>query len=82
MYMKNLYSTKDLYLSSLLMSYDFKLVNSEKKIEGVYFIFENTDEDLLEKLLNDFINYKAMVNMRKFTSSLAKLRRELDKYRR
>lgn len=79
--MMNTYSTKDFYLSSLLMSYDFKFINSEKKQEGVYFVFENNDEELLEKLLNDFINYKAMVNMRKFTASLTKLRKELDKHK-
>jgi hypothetical protein len=75
------YSTKDFYLASLLMSYDFKFINSEKKPEGVYFIFENKNKELLEKLLNDFINYKAMVNMRKFTTSITKMRKELDKYK-
>jgi hypothetical protein len=75
------YTTKDFYLSSLLMSNGFKLINSEKKIEGVYFIFENFNEELLNKLLDDFINCKAMVNMRKFTSSLSRLRKELDKYK-
>ena len=80
--MNKIYSTKDFYLSSLLMSYDFKFINSEIKEEGVYFNFENKDDELLNKLLNDFVNYKAMVNMRKFTSALAKLRRELDKYKK
>lgn len=79
--MSNTYSTKDFYLSSLLMSYDFKFIGSEKKDEGVYFNFENSNKDLLEKLLNDFVNYKAMVNMRKFTASLAKLRKELDRFK-
>jgi hypothetical protein len=78
----NTYSTKDFYLSSLLLSYDFRFINSEKKTEGVYFIFEYDDKDLLDKLLNDFVNYKAMVNMRKFTSALAKLRKELDKHKK
>jgi hypothetical protein len=77
--MKN-YETKDFYLSALLMCYDFKLIATEKKTEGVYFSFINHDNDLLRKLLNDFVNYKAMVNMRKFTKAVSKLRQELDKY--
>lgn len=80
--MMNIYSTKDFYLSSLLVSYDFKLINSEKKQEGVYFNFENKNDELLQKLINDFINCQAMVNMRKFTASLTKLRKELDKYKK
>jgi hypothetical protein len=77
-----MYSTKDFYLASLLLSYDFKYIGSEKKPEGVYFNFDNKDKELLDRLLNDFVNYRAMVNMRKFTASLAKLRKELDKYKR
>ena len=78
----NTYSTKDFYLASLLISYDFKFISSEKKQEGVYFNFENKNEELLKKLINDFVNYQAMVNMRKFTSALTRLRKELDKYKK
>jgi len=81
MIMTTIYSTKDFYLASLLLSSDFKFVDSEKKQEGVYFNFINSNDELLKKLLNDFINYQAMVNMRKFTSALTRLRKELDKYK-
>jgi hypothetical protein len=76
-----IYSTKDFYLSALLLSYDYKMLDSQKKNEGVYFNFYNHDNDLLQKLLSDFVNYSAMVHMRKFTSAMSKLRKELDKYR-
>ena len=78
MIMTTIYSTKDFYLASLLLSSDFKFVDSEKKQEGVYFNFINSNDELLKKLLNDFINYQAM---RKFTSALTRLRKELDKYK-
>ena len=79
---EKIYSTKDFYLSALLLSYDFRFLDSEKKNEGVYFNFYNDNDELLQKLLSDFVNYKAMVHMRKFTSAMSKLRKELDKYKK
>lgn len=73
------YKGKDFYLCCMLKSYGFNHVGSEKKSEGVYFIFEYEDEkqELLDNLLDDYINYRAMVNMRKFTKAMAFLREEL-----
>lgn len=78
---EKIYSTKDFYLSALLLSYDFKMLDTEKKTEGVYFNFYNNNDELLQKLLSDFVNYNAMVHMRKFTSAMSRLRKELDRYK-
>lgn len=75
------YLTKDFYLSALLMGHGFRLIDSESKQEGVYFILENKDDELLNTLLTDFVNYQATVNLKKFTSAMARLRKELDKHK-
>lgn len=77
----NIFETKDFYLAALFISYKFKLVGSEKKDESVYFKIENNRPELFQKLINDFLNYNAMVNLNKLTKSTALLRRELDKYK-
>ena len=76
--MKKMYSTKDFYLSCLLFTKGFWLIDSTKKTEGVYFNFEVHDEELLQQLLSDFINYKVLVEMHKFTNAMSRLRKELQ----
>ena len=75
------YFTKDLYLCALFMCNGFKLVGSKKEPEGVYFEVEVYDKDLLKKLITQFVNYTATVNLGKLTRSVSRLRRELDKYK-
>jgi hypothetical protein len=58
------YETKDFYLGVLLLTEGFRLDSSYKAPEGVYFVFEVLDETKLKKLINDFLNFKATVNMR------------------
>jgi len=79
--MGNTYKTKDFYLTALFLSYGFKLVDSEKKPEGVYFEVEIHDNNLLRKLINDFVNYTATVNLGKLTRSTTILKKELDKHK-
>lgn len=81
-YIMSIFETKDFYLTALFISYKFRLVGSEKKPEGVYFKIENNNPELFEKLINDFLNYKAMVNMNKLVKATSLLRRELDKYKK
>jgi len=76
-----IYDTKDFYFSALLLTNNFKLVQSQEGIGGVHFFFLNNNEELLKKLENDFEKCIATVPMKKFTSSLARLRRELDQYK-
>lgn len=79
-----IFETKDFYLAALFISYKYKLVGSEKREDenAVYFKIENDRPDLFQKLINDFLNYKAMVNLNKLTKSTSVLRRELDKYKK
>lgn len=78
--MKN-YETKDFYLSVLLLTEGFRLDHSYKTQEGIYFVFEVLDEIKLQKLISDFLNYKATVNMRRFTSAMTRLRKEIDSHK-
>lgn len=75
-----IYKTKDFYLACLIMSEGYNFVGSENKGRTVWFTFEEDEE--LQDLVNDFINYNAITNVRMFTKSMARLRRELDKYRK
>ena len=77
----NIFETKDFYLAALFVSYKFQLVGSEKKEESVYFKIDNNKPELFQKLINDFLNYKAMVNLNKLTKATSLLRRELDKHK-
>jgi hypothetical protein len=79
--MKN-YKTKDFYLAALLMSKGFKLIGSEKQTHAVFFEIEYDNEEKLQKLINDFVNFEAYVNLGKLVKMQALLRRELDKYRK
>ena len=76
-----IFETKDFYLTALFISYKFKLVGSEKKGESVYFKIDNNKPELFQKLLHDFLNYNATVNLNKLTKSTSLLRKELDKYK-
>jgi hypothetical protein len=80
-YMKT-YQTKDFYLTALLMCNGFKLIDSEKQDKAVFFEVEVPDQELLQDLLNDFVNYQAHVNLGKLVKCTAALRRELDKHRK
>lgn len=75
-----MYKTKDFYLACLIMSNGYKFINSECEYKTVWFEFETDDN--LQILVDKFINYDAMVNVRMFTKSMARLRKELDKHRR
>jgi len=77
----NKYETKDFYLGSLLIESGFRLVSSYKTQEGVYFVFEILDDNKLQKLISDFLNYKSTVNMRRFTSAMTRLRKEIDSHK-
>lgn len=75
------YETKDFYLGVLLLTEGFRLDRSYKTQEGVYFVFEVLDEKKLQSLISDFLNYKANVNMRRFTASMTHLRKEIDSHK-
>ena len=75
------YQTKDFYLGVLLDCSGFRLKDSYKKPEGVYFVFEVLDDEKLQNTITGFINYTATVNMRRFTSAITKLRKEIDKHK-
>lgn len=74
-----MYKTKDFYLACLIMSHGYELTNSSQRDKAVWFEFK--PDDNLQSLVNDFINYNAMTNVRQFTKSMARLRKELDKYK-
>ncbi|MDD4358878.1 MAG: hypothetical protein PHY30_03640 [Candidatus Pacebacteria bacterium] len=76
-----MYTTRDFYFSALLITHRFDLVDSEKHNDGVHFIFKVHDEDLLNKLQNDFNTLNAYVNMNKFVKATARLRKELDRHK-
>ena len=80
--MVSTYKTKDFYLACLIMSNGYKFIDSANEDKTVWFNFEMADEKELHDLVGGFINYNAMVNVRMFTKSMARLRKELDKYRR
>ena len=75
-----MYKTKDFYLACLIMSKGYEFLGSENKGRTVWFKFKPDKE--LQKLINDFINYEAVTNVRMFTRSMARLRRELDRYKK
>lgn len=77
----NTYKTKDFYLSALFMCKGFKLVGSEKHENGVYFEIEYNNEEKLNALISQFVNFEAYVNLGKLIKMQALLRRELDKHR-
>ncbi len=76
------YKTKDFYLTALFMCKVFKMIGSNKEPNAVYFHVEYEDEDKLQKVVNDFVNYEAYVNLGKLVKVQSLLRRELDKYRK
>jgi hypothetical protein len=80
--MMNAYKTKDFYLAALLMCKGFKLTGSNKEPNAVYFHFEYDNEEKLQGVINQFINYEAYVNLGKLVKIQALLRRELDKHRK
>jgi hypothetical protein len=75
------YTTKDFYLCVLLMTKGFKLLGSEKRVNGVHFIVENKNEELLQSLVQKFINFEAYAHMGKMVKCMAQLRNELDKHK-
>jgi hypothetical protein len=77
-----MYNTKDFYLTALLMCKGFKLNGSHKENNGVHFHIEYDDNEKLQEIINQFVNYEAYVNLGKLVKIQAILRRELDKYRK
>jgi hypothetical protein len=75
------YKTKDFYLAALLMCKGFKLTGSSKEPNAVYFHFNYDNDEKLQAIVNQFINYEAYVNLGKLVKIQALLRRELDKYK-
>jgi uncharacterized protein (UPF0332 family) len=76
------YKTKDFYLSALLLSEGYKLINSEKhKGNVVYFIFDCDNQEKLQNILSDFINMTATTNVKKFVVSINQIRNELSKHK-
>lgn len=75
------YETKDFYLGVLLLTEGFRLDHSYKTQEGVYFVFEVLDANKLNNIISDFLNFRATVNMRRFTSSMTRLRKEIDSHK-
>lgn len=75
-----MYKTKDFYLACLIMSKGYKFIGSENEDRTVWFTF--VEDDKMQGLINDFVNYNAMVNVRMFTKAMVRLRKELDKYRK
>lgn len=75
------YETKDFYLGVLLLTEGFRLDHSYKSTEGVYFVFEVIDDTKLNNLISDFLNFRATVNMRRFTSAMTRLRKEIDSHK-
>jgi hypothetical protein len=63
------------------MTNGFKLIDSEKKENGVHFIVENKDEEQLRKLVDQFVNFEAFINMGKMVKCMTQLRKELDKHK-
>jgi hypothetical protein len=76
------YKTKDFYLAALFMCKGFKLIGSNKEPNAVYFHIEYENEEKLQTIVNEFVNYEAYVNLGKLVKIQALLRRELDKYRK
>lgn len=76
------YKTKDFYLAALLMCKGFKLNGSHKEPKAVYFHIEHNDNEKIQEIVNEFVNYEAYVNLGKLVKMQAILRRELDKYRK
>jgi len=76
------YTTKDFYLTVLLMCNEFELVNSIKKNNGVHFELKNNNDQLLRQLIDQFINNEAVINMCDMIKFTAVLRKELDKHKK
>lgn len=76
------YETKDFYLAALFMCKGFKMTGSHKEERAVYFHIEYDNEEKLNGIVNQFVNYEAYVNLGKLVKMQALLRRELDKYRK
>ena len=74
-----MYETKDFYLACLILSNEYKLINSRREGGSVWFEFASDDK--LQGIVDEFINFNATANVRLFTRSMARLRRELDKHR-
>jgi hypothetical protein len=75
------YKTKDFYLAALLMCKGFKLTGSNKETNAVYFHISYENEEKLQAIVNQFVNYEAYVNLGKLVKIQALLRRELDKHK-
>lgn len=79
--MKNIYSTKDFYLSCLLKANKFKLIDSQKHSDNtVFFNFQVHDEKQLREIVDSFVNMIATVNVRQFTWAMNDIRNELRKW--
>lgn len=78
------YKTKDFYFSCVLLSNGFELINSEKDgaKNTVFFLFDITNkEEIKNRLLDDFTNQECMVNTKKFTWSIKRLKNEIYKFK-
>jgi hypothetical protein len=76
-----MYQTKDFYLAALFMCKGFRLSGSHKEPNAVYFQIEYDNEEKLQAVINQFVNYEAYVNLGKLVKVQSLLRRELDKHK-
>ena len=79
----NVYKTKDFYFACVLLSNDFKLINSEKDgcKNTVFFYFDiNKKDDDKNRLLDDYVNQTCLVNTKSFTWAIKKLKKEILKH--
>lgn len=77
--MENIFKTKDFYFACALKSEDFKLLDTEKQDNIVYFNFLIHDKLKLDNLLKEFLNMTLTVNIKKFTWAMADLRKYFNK---
>lgn len=78
------YKTKDFYFSCVLLSNGIDLVNSEKDRckNTVFFLFDITNkEELKNILLDNFVNQKCLVDVKKFTWAIKILKNEIYKHK-
>lgn len=70
--MKKQFSNSDLYTTVFLIVNGYKLIKIDKSSRRFRFILE--DQKDREKLLENFFNYKTLIEPRKFISAIKELK--------
>lgn len=79
---KNIYSTRDLYLSAALITLGFQLITIDYQVEGErqkpigYFGFEENDK--LRQFINDYRQKKISIIPQDFVTSMRSLQSEVN----